>query len=59
MLFQQNNIKEQYKNAKIIQGVKNMTTSKTHTKRILTTQEVIDALRRNETVSVTDNILRI
>ena len=36
-----------------------MTTSKTHTKRILTTQEVIDALRRNETVSVTDNILRI
>ena len=59
MLFQQNNIKEQYKNAKIIQGVKNMTTSKTHIKRILTTQEVIDALRRNETVSVTDNILRI
>ena len=43
----------------MIQGVKNMTTSKTHTKRILTTQEVIDALRRNETVSVTDNILRI
>ena len=36
-----------------------MTTSKTHIKRILTTQEVIDALRRNETVSVTDNILRI
>ena len=36
-----------------------MTTSKTHTKRILTTQEVIDALRRNRTVSVTDNILRI
>ena len=36
-----------------------MTTSKTHTKRILTTQEVIDALRRNKTVSVTDNILRI
>ena len=36
-----------------------MTTSKTHTKRILTTQEVIDALKRNRTVSVTDNILRI
>ena len=36
-----------------------MTTSKTHTKRILTTQEVIDALRRNRTVSVTDYILRI
>ena len=36
-----------------------MTTSKAHTKRILTTQEVIDALRRNKTVSVTDNILRI
>lgn len=36
-----------------------MTTSKTHIKRILTTQEVIDSLRRNETISVTDNILRI
>lgn len=36
-----------------------MTTSKTHTKKALTTQEVIDALRRNKTVSVTDNILRI
>ena len=36
-----------------------MTTSKAHTKKALTTQEVIDALRRNETVSVTDNILRI
>lgn len=36
-----------------------MPTSKTHTKKALTTQEVIDALRRNETVSVTDNILRI
>ena len=36
-----------------------MTTSKTHTKRILTAQEVIDALKRNRTVSVTDNILRI
>ena len=44
---------------KLHKRVKNMTTSKTHTKRILTTQEVIDALRRNETVSVTDNILRI
>ena len=43
----------------MIQGVKNMTTSKTHTKRILTTQEVIDALKRNRTVSITDNILRI
>lgn len=39
--------------------MKNITTSKTHTKRILTTQEVIDALRRNKTVSVTDNVLRI
>ena len=57
--MQKNNtfLKEQYK--RITQWVKNMTTSKTHTKRILTTQEVIDALRRNETVSVTDNILRI
>ena len=36
-----------------------MTTSKTHTKKALTTQEVIDALRRNKTISVTDNILRI
>ena len=36
-----------------------MPTSKTHTKKALTTQEVIDALRRNRTVSVTDNILRI
>lgn len=36
-----------------------MTTSETHTKKALTTQEVIDALRRNRTVSVTDNILRI
>ena len=36
-----------------------MTASKTHTKKILTAQEVIDALRRNRTVSVTDNILRI
>lgn len=36
-----------------------MTTSETHTKRILTAQEVIDALRRNGTVSVTDSILRI
>ena len=36
-----------------------MTTSKTHTKRILTAQEVIDALKRSRTVSVTDNILRI
>ena len=36
-----------------------MTTSKAHTKRMLTAQEVIDALRRNRTVSVTDNILRI
>lgn len=36
-----------------------MTTSETHIKRILTAQEVIDALRRNRTVSVTDNILRI
>lgn len=36
-----------------------MTTSKTHTKRILTTQEVIDTLKRNRTVSATDNILRI
>ena len=36
-----------------------MTTSNAHTKKALTTQEVIDALRRNETVSVTDNILRI
>lgn len=36
-----------------------MPTSKTHIKRILTAQEVIDALRRNRTVSVTDNILRI
>ena len=57
--MQKNNtfLKEQYK--RITQGVKDMTTSKAHTKRILTTQEVIDALRRNETVSVTDNILRI
>ena len=36
-----------------------MTTSETHIKKALTTQEVIDALRRNKTVSVTDNILRI
>lgn len=36
-----------------------MTTSETHIKRILTAQEVIDALKRNRTVSVTDNILRI
>lgn len=36
-----------------------MTTSVAHTKRILTTQEVIDALRRNRTVSTTDSILRI
>ena len=36
-----------------------MTTSETHIKKILTTQEVIDALRRNRTVSVTDYILRI
>ena len=36
-----------------------MTTSETHIKRILTAQEVIDALRRNRTVSITDNILRI
>lgn len=36
-----------------------MTTSKTHTKRILTTQEVIDALRRNRTTSVRDSIFRI
>ena len=36
-----------------------MTTSETHIKRTLTAQEVIDALRRNKTVSVTDNILRI
>ena len=36
-----------------------MTTSETHTKKALTTQEVIDALRRNKTISVTDNILRI
>ena len=36
-----------------------MPTSETHIKRILTAQEVIDALKRNRTVSVTDNILRI
>ena len=36
-----------------------MTTSETHIKRILTAQEVIDALRRNRTVSTNDNILRI
>ena len=36
-----------------------MPTSKTHTKKALTAQEVIDALRRNRTISVTDNILRI
>lgn len=36
-----------------------MTTSETHIKRILTAQEVIDALKRNRTVSVTDNVLRI
>lgn len=36
-----------------------MPTSKTHTKKALTTQEVIDALRRNRTVSTNDNILRI
>ena len=36
-----------------------MTTSKTHTKRMLTAQEVIDALRRNKTVSVTDSIFKI
>ena len=58
--FQQNNIKEQYKKTlKQHKGVKNMTTSETHIKRILTAQEVIDALRRNRTVSITDNILRI
>ena len=58
--FQQNNIKEQYKKTlKQQKGVKNMTTSETHIKRILTAQEVIDALRRNRTVSITDNILRI
>ena len=32
-----------------------MPTSKAHTKKALTTQEVIDALKRNRTVSVTDN----
>lgn len=36
-----------------------MTTSKTHTKRILTAQEVIDALRRNRTTSASDSIFRI
>ena len=36
-----------------------MTTSEIHIKKILTAQEVIDAVRRNRTVSVTDNILRI
>lgn len=36
-----------------------MTTSKTHTKRMLTAQEVIDALRRNRTTSVSDSIFRI
>lgn len=36
-----------------------MTTSKTHAKRTLTAQEVIDALRRNRTVSVTDSVFKI
>ena len=43
----------------MIQGVKNMTTSKTYARRALAVQEVIDALRRNRTVSTNDNILRI
>lgn len=36
-----------------------MPTSKTHTKKALTTQEVIDALRRNRTTSASDSIFRI
>lgn len=36
-----------------------MTTSKIHIKKAPTTQEVIDALRRNRTTSVRDSIFRI
>ena len=43
----------------MIQGVKNMTTSKTYARRALAVQEVIDALRRNRTAPTNDNILRI